>query len=95
MPREATPTTTLTVQGIEIPKLGLGTWQIAGRAGEVAVRDAFEPYLAQAEVLALARGRAANLDVFDCELSDDEREAIAGLARGRRTIAPSWALDWD
>ena len=42
MPREATQTTTLTVQGVEIPKLGFGTWQITGRDCEVAVRDALE-----------------------------------------------------
>jgi 2,5-diketo-D-gluconate reductase B len=42
MPREATQATTLTVQGVEIPKLGLGTWQITGRECEVAVRDALE-----------------------------------------------------
>ncbi len=39
---EATRTDTLTVQGVEIPKLGFGTWQIAGRDCEVAVRDALE-----------------------------------------------------
>ncbi len=32
MPREATAETTLTVQGVEVPKLGLGTWLITGRA---------------------------------------------------------------
>jgi 2,5-diketo-D-gluconate reductase B len=37
-----TQTTTLTVQGVEISKLGLGTWQITGPACEVAVRDALE-----------------------------------------------------
>jgi len=37
MPREAT---TLTVQGVEIPKLGLGTWQLSGAACEEAVVDA-------------------------------------------------------
>jgi 2,5-diketo-D-gluconate reductase B len=42
MPREATRNTTLTVQGVEIPKLGLGTWQLAGAACEEAVRDALE-----------------------------------------------------
>jgi len=42
MPREATHTTTLTVQGVEIPKLGLGTWQMTGYACEEAVRDALE-----------------------------------------------------
>jgi len=39
--------------------------------------------------------RAANLAVFDIELSDEERAGIAGLERGRRTIDPSWAPDWD
>jgi 2,5-diketo-D-gluconate reductase B len=42
MPREAIQSETLTVQGVEIPKLGFGTWQITGRACEVAVRDALE-----------------------------------------------------
>ena len=42
MPGEVTHATTLTVQGVEIPKLGLGTWQMAGRACERAVRDALE-----------------------------------------------------
>lgn len=39
--------------------------------------------------------RAANIDIFDIELSDDERAAIAGLERGRRTIDPSFGPDWD
>jgi 2,5-diketo-D-gluconate reductase B len=39
--------------------------------------------------------RAANLAVFDLELSDEERGRIAGLERGRRVIAPSWSPDWD
>jgi len=39
--------------------------------------------------------RAANLAAFDVELSDEERGRIAGLERGRRTINPSWAPDWD
>jgi 2,5-diketo-D-gluconate reductase B len=42
MPSEAIDTETLTVQGVEIPKLGFGTWQIIGRDCEVAVRDALE-----------------------------------------------------
>jgi 2,5-diketo-D-gluconate reductase B len=42
MPREATRSETLAVQGVEIPKLGFGTWQITGRDCEVAVRDALE-----------------------------------------------------
>ncbi len=42
MPREAIADTTLTVQGVEVPKLGLGTWQITGRACRKAVCDALE-----------------------------------------------------
>ncbi|CAN5221100.1 aldo/keto reductase [soil metagenome] len=38
---------------------------------------------------------AANLEVFDFELSDEERGQIAGLERGGRAINPSWAPDWD
>ena len=39
--------------------------------------------------------RAANLDVFDFELTDEERARIAGLERGERVIDPPWAPDWD
>ena len=42
MPREATGETTLTIQGIQIPKLGLGTWPMRGDACVEAVRDALE-----------------------------------------------------
>ena len=38
---------------------------------------------------------AANIDVYDIELSDEERGRIAGLERGHRTADPSWAPDWD
>ncbi len=34
--------TNLTVQGVEIPKIGLGTWQIEGPDATEAVRDALE-----------------------------------------------------
>ncbi|HEY1538058.1 MAG TPA: aldo/keto reductase [Solirubrobacteraceae bacterium] len=42
MPREATQTTTIEVQDVEIPKLGFGTWQLTGADCVVAVRDALE-----------------------------------------------------
>jgi 2,5-diketo-D-gluconate reductase B len=56
--------------------------------------------LDQPQVAAVPRAsshehRAANLDIFDLELSDEERGAIAALQRGERTIAPSWAPHWD
>lgn len=40
--------------------------------------------------------RAANLDVFDFELTDEERGRIAGLARDDgRALDPPWAPEWD
>jgi diketogulonate reductase-like aldo/keto reductase len=39
--------------------------------------------------------RAENFDVFDFELSDGERERIAGLPKDVRTANPPWAPDWD
>jgi 2,5-diketo-D-gluconate reductase B len=42
MPREATQARTLTIRGVEVPKLGLGTWQIEGQAGYEAIRDALD-----------------------------------------------------
>ena len=38
--REPADATTLTVQGTEVPKLGLGTWQVTGRDAEDGVTDA-------------------------------------------------------
>jgi 2,5-diketo-D-gluconate reductase B len=38
---------------------------------------------------------AANIDVFDFELSAEEREEIAGLDRGERMIDPPFAPEWD
>jgi len=42
MPREATRETTITVQGVKVPKLGLGTWQMTGADCAEGVRDALE-----------------------------------------------------
>ena len=39
--------------------------------------------------------RVENLDVFDFELTDQDRERIAALAKDDRRIDPSWAPDWD
>jgi len=40
MPREATQATTITVQGVELPKLGCGTWLVEGEAAYECVIDA-------------------------------------------------------
>ena len=37
----------------------------------------------------------ANLDVFDFELSADDRERILGLARGERLVEPPFAPNWE
>ena len=39
--------------------------------------------------------RAANLDVFDFELTADEMAAVHGLARGQRFVAPDDGPEWD
>jgi 2,5-diketo-D-gluconate reductase B len=41
------------------------------------------------------RNRVANLDVFDFELSDEERARIDALPKDRRSIDTPWAPDWD
>ncbi len=68
----------------------------AKTAGQVALRWLLD----QPNVAALPKAssharRAENLDVFDFELTDDERARIVGLERGLRTGDPSWAPDWD
>ncbi len=54
-----------------------------------------QPQVAAVPKASSREHRAANLDVFDFELTDDERGRIAALERGHRTINPPWAPDWD
>lgn len=54
-----------------------------------------QPQVAAVPKAASHEHRVANLDVFDFELSDEQRGRIAGLERGQRTIDPGWAPDWD
>jgi 2,5-diketo-D-gluconate reductase B len=64
-------------------------------AGQVVLRWLLDqPHVAAIPKASSHEHRAANLDVFDFELSDDERGRIAGLERGLRTADPSWAV-WD
>jgi 2,5-diketo-D-gluconate reductase B len=42
MPREATQARTVTVQGVEVPKLGYGTWLVEGQEAYDGVLDALE-----------------------------------------------------
>ncbi|MEA2154493.1 MAG: 2,5-diketo-D-gluconate reductase [Solirubrobacteraceae bacterium] len=64
--------------------------------GQVVLRWLLDqPHVAAVPKASSHEHRAANLDVFDFELGDDERGRIAGLERGLRAADPSWAADWD
>lgn len=64
--------------------------------GQVALRWLIE----QERVVALPKAssrenRAANLDVFDFELSDTERARLDELPKDQRRFDTGWAPDWD
>jgi 2,5-diketo-D-gluconate reductase B len=64
--------------------------------GQVALRWLLD----QPQVVALPKAssherRAQNLDVFDFELTEEQRSRIAHLERGLRTASPPWAPEWD
>jgi len=72
---------------------------IGAAHGATASQVALRWLLDQPRVAAIPKAsthehRAANLDVFDIELSEDDHHRIAGLERGLRTADPSWAV-WD
>ncbi|MGI8731648.1 MAG: aldo/keto reductase [Solirubrobacteraceae bacterium] len=65
-------------------------------AGQVVLRWLLDqPNVAAIPKASSHEHRAANFEVFDFELSDEERGQIAALERGHRTIDPPWAPDWD
>jgi 2,5-diketo-D-gluconate reductase B len=75
--------------------------EIGARHGKSAGQVALRWLLDQPNVATLPKAssherRAENLDVFDFELDDDERGAVAALSqRHLRTGNPDWAPDWD
>lgn len=66
-------------------------------AGQVALRWLLDqPKVAVLPKSGSHENRAANLDVFDFDLEENERARIAELAlRNERTIDPGFAPDWD
>lgn len=66
-------------------------------AGQVALRWLLDqPNVATIPKASSHERRAENFDVFDFDLDDDERGAVAALSRRHlRTGDPGWAPDWD
>jgi 2,5-diketo-D-gluconate reductase B len=65
-------------------------------AGQVALRWLLDQPGVSPIPKASSRGRREeNFDVFDFQLSDEDRAAIAKLPKDGRTANPPWAPDWD
>jgi 2,5-diketo-D-gluconate reductase B len=74
--------------------------RIGERHGKTAAQVALRWLVDQPLVSAIPRSSkpdhvAANLDVFDFELSGVERAEIDALAGDLRFIDPDWAPEWD
>jgi 2,5-diketo-D-gluconate reductase B len=73
---------------------------IAEAHGKTAGQVALRWLLDKPQVCALPKAssherRVENFEVFDLELTDDDRAAIDALPKGERIIDPGWAPDWD
>ena len=63
---------------------------------QVALRWLIEqPRVCALPKAASHRNRAANIDVFDFELGDEERARIDALPKDGREFDPPWAPEWD
>ena len=74
--------------------------RIGGAHGKTAGQVALRWLLDQDHVSPIPKAssherRVENLDVFDFELSADERAEIDALPKDGRIADPSWAADWD
>jgi 2,5-diketo-D-gluconate reductase B len=74
--------------------------EIARARGKTAPQVALRWLTQHANVYATPKAASEehlreNLDIFDFELSADEANRVAHLARGERLIDPEWAPDWD
>ena len=65
-------------------------------AGQVALRWLLDqPGVSPIPKASSRARREENFDVFDFELSDEDRAEIAKLPKDVRTASPPWAPDWD
>ena len=74
--------------------------EIAEAHGKTAGQVALRWLLDTPQVCALPKAssherRVENFEVFDFELTDEDRAAIDALPKGERIIDPGWAPDWD
>jgi 2,5-diketo-D-gluconate reductase B len=65
-------------------------------ASQVALRWLVEqPGVAAIPKASSERNARRNFEIFDFRLDEDDRRAIAALARNERQVSPSWAPAWD
>ena len=65
-------------------------------AGQVALRWLLDqPLVSPIPKASSHERRAENFDVFDFELTPEERAEIDALPKDVRTADPPWAPDWD
>jgi 2,5-diketo-D-gluconate reductase B len=65
-------------------------------AGQVALRWLLDtPQVCALPKASSHERRVENFEVFDFELTDQDRAAIDALPKGERIIDPGWAPDWD
>ena len=65
-------------------------------AGQVALRWLLDqPNVATIPKASSHERRVENFDVFDLELTDEDRAKIDALPKDDRVIDPGWAPDWD
>ena len=65
-------------------------------AGQVALRWLLDkPNVATIPKASSHERRVENFEIFDFQLTDEDRAQIDGLASGDRIVSPRWAPDWD